>query len=124
MTKVYRTIGNEGPSYDPYAFEEYIIERPGRPAVKVHLGLSVSIDGIEYGDTDDNFTTVFEDKVGVTLKAFEKAYQRITGPPSRCDCGRSVYHARECSGYPGESFLICDKCDAILHVAFNESAII
>jgi hypothetical protein len=125
MTTVNIKKGQEGPSYDPYAYEEFHIKRPDRDLVIVHVGLGVSIDGLCFKGVDESFTSYFEKMVGITWSAFGRAAERLDSPPRRCPvCNTKSSSGRHCDGYPGETILICSKCDEILFAWFNESAII
>lgn len=112
--------GTEGPRHDPYHFEELEVARNRRRTL-IHLGLG---DWVQIGREKirKDFEGVFFARTGLTVAQARRAYERIHRVPKACVCGatRSYFS----TGFPGESFALCVKCDAIRDYSFNESAVI
>lgn len=136
-TRIWKENGKEGPKHDPYGYERLCVEK-GDKVVKFHMGLQdyVEINGIIHRATlttdlksfietgiFNQLDKIFEKETGLTVKSFQKAYERINAVPENCpDCnGRSFSWQ---GGYPGETLLICTDCKTIIDSEFNEGAII
>lgn len=124
-TRIDRKVGADGPKHDPYAWTELTVWRLGRE-VRGHFGLLmwIEIDGARanfYGDdAEKKFAADFEAAVGFGFDEAESAYfARFRRCPK---CGGS--RLDEASGYPGETFTICSRCETIVANDFDESAII
>jgi hypothetical protein len=124
MAMVSLKVGREGPKWDPYAFDEWHVER-GTHKIIGHFGLAiwVSIDSVKFGGprcTEKGLYRLFEDAVGVTIPVLEKAFQRYH---SRCKkCGKTRLIGSR--GYPGETLWLCAKCGDVVSCDFDESAVI
>lgn len=124
MTKLSMKRGAEGPSHDPYSFSEYTVERDGRIHT-LHQGLGVrySLNGRTLVQSGDNGIACWEAETGLTVAQFERIYQRVHGPKTRCkNCLGKKFEWE--SGFPGESLQVCVSCNSIVHSEFNESEII
>ena len=111
--------GTEGPAYDPYAKDEYIVTING----VIHnlimgLGIRYLVDGVEaardYIPYDEEYVvSSWESAVGMTLETFDKAEHRINGPPTKCrHCGSRNFEYF--GGYVGETMMGCGSCHEIL----------
>jgi hypothetical protein len=123
MAHVTLQHGTEGPSHDPYAYEEWHIEKNGQKIVG-HFGLAewVEVDGkmvARNGDQPLTPAIVFQDLIGVSFKVLEKAYHRMR---TTCKCGCRI--TQSMAGFPGESFNVCVKCGDIVSTDFHLSEII
>jgi hypothetical protein len=115
--KLQMESGSEGPAHDPYAYTEYtILYRDGR-IVTLHLGLDewlrVNDEEVAGFRAGPDAQASFEAMTQLTVRRFEKSYERINGPYSRCpDCGSS--QLSWFSGYVGEEMQHCDSCRRII----------
>lgn len=128
MTHVTMRSGREGPRHDPYHFDEMTVRRPDGRTITVHLGLAVWADarwpnGMQ--QTTDDETEVwnlFTQVAGVTYDVAERAFHSLPARRMRAHkCG--VKHLFECSGYPGETFIVCRACGGVIDSTFDRSAI-
>lgn len=120
---IYR--GAEGPSFDPYSYEEIEVKRQGYRTVTLHQGLGTWLrydkERIDMNgrNLERRAVDIFEGYLGCSLEAFERAKGHIA---SRCwKCDGHAHH--EISGYPGETFTVCQN-GHVMDSYFNESAII
>jgi hypothetical protein len=113
--------GSEGPAHDPYHFEEVTFTgRNGKTTYHCGLAMWLEHNGVR-----------IESEV-------HEAWRRLTGFDS-VERAVNIYrmlpwrnHAARCperkrfkceSGYPGESFIVCEACGEIIESHFNRSAI-
>ena len=104
-TKVWVRSGSEGPSHDPYSYDEINVETKGHD-VCIHYGLAVwlEVDGKHtdyYGNEYEAFE-LFKLLTGAPPADFINWYYRAR---SRCSCGCRAQ--RSVPGYPGETLNIC-----------------
>lgn len=124
--------GAEGPTHDPYSYEEISVRVPGCE-VMIHTGLAcfIELNGEKFDipivksvvDYDKNFAATAEfvlvSKIGYTREQLERMSRKAK---SRCPKGGTHDIVSE-SGYPGEHFDVCLKCDRIVNNYFNSSAV-
>lgn len=133
-SRVFVQHGTEGPSYDPYSYEEVIVMRPDGRKVTMHAGLGNwlkvktaegrKISVYESEASVARLHELFEYHAGVTVPVARKA---LEGP----ERARLKAHAAKCgsknwtatSGFPGESFDYCEKCGLVAGYHFNASAV-
>lgn len=110
--------GSEGPSHDPYAYEEFTLKLTNGSKVIVHAGLDewVSKDGRKERGLDK-----VEELTGLSLPALARLARKVEERPYRLHRKHGGY--KEVAGFPGESLCIC-KCGEVIDVDFDESAII
>lgn len=119
MSNIQIQTGSEGPRHDPYGYTETTVTRSGGDVVTLHEGLGewVEVNGKRF---DQSCYEIFEHVAGITPRIAERVYDRRR---STCqNCGSRDLGAKR--GYPGETFYICMRCDNIVHVDFDRSAII
>lgn len=126
MSTVMVTTGSEGPAHDRYGYTEVRVARTGRPVVVAHMGLTIwlmaghrkyefigpekeALKALEIG---------FEAEAGVTIGVATRAYRRVK---SRCPCGCREF--KYVSGYPGETFQVCDRCGKVIDTDFDVKAV-
>jgi hypothetical protein len=132
LTRLSKVTGTEGPSYDPYHYEEITIQRGEENEFKVvyHHGglvdyLKVTINGETeiIHDTIDNldFEQKFYEIVGLSLNDIYKALN-IKENPKKCRiCGSKKWF--DAGGFPGESITLCHN-GHVVDYYFNMGAII
>lgn len=123
MSSIAITFSTEGPKHDPYHVSEVLVERSNGDTVLFHRGLGDWIEVNGERDDDHNYRhceEVFERVAGVSVNNAERAYERMQYTCKKC--GGS--ELRTCAGFPGETFYMCCRCDILVSVDFNESAII
>lgn len=117
--------GEEGPTYDPYSYEQWEIRRNNQ-VILGHFGL---LEWVKIGPSKKELTRVasgddavpeFEKLVGMSLSQLRKAYDHIHHSCKRCGCRRT----RTVHGYPGEYLNICVRCDNVVSADFNKSEIL
>jgi len=122
MSSVDIRTGTEGPRHDPYGYEELTVtsERCGTVTLHEGLGCWLRVNGACANEGDhDRCVALFEHVCGITAKAARRAYERLRNRCQNCGCTDQ----RALSGYPGETLYLCVRCDAVVHVDFNEAAI-
>lgn len=130
--------GSEGPEHDPYAFTEITFVRTDGITVVFHSGLGEScrvykgegrrrrshlLPGLDWSTaTGDDAAPCFEEATGVPLAWLTRYEHRKQNPRKcrKCGCKKLGWM----SGFAGESFLVCKKCDHFNAFDFNEAAII
>jgi len=132
MSSIQIETGSEGPTHDPYAWEEITVCRPNGTEVTIHYGLDnwVRVDEgeklrPEWDDAKlqqdlDSIDRVFETHAGCTPAVAHKAYQRVQYMCKKC----GVSDLDEVGGMPGETMNVCRQCGNVVSVDFNLSAII
>ena len=118
--------GTEGPSHDPYGFKSVKF----RQATYFDGALSGerctfnTPDGLARFEGEDARRT-FKQVYGVTpdrlVRIVERQKNRELFRHYRT-CPKA-YAARDCSGYPGESFTVCG-CGMVLDYSFDESDVV
>src|SRR5215469_101349 len=128
-TSIELRSGSEGPAHDPYGYKEITVTRADGREATLHSGLAewlVYNDGRVTRRFEDPIATLwskFEACVGISPELAERTFHRIKENRIRHHkCGQK--YLNEVSGYPGETFLMCEKCKMILDSSFNEAAII
>ena len=124
------TRGTEGPDYDPYSYSEFSMRSKyvdGKQMnIKVHRGLAewYSINDTRYAnhhpDDEQNFILLTGMTIATVLQAINRAKDRRSTKCSQCNSKRLEWR----SGYPGESLLICTKCNHCCGTDFDMSAVI
>lgn len=123
--------GSEGPSHDPYSFEEFTYFLPNndtddqeeKDRVVIHLGLGdvVKVNNVEVARGYENVNIWVQNKhkmsIDTLIDTLREEDQISTCP--RCGCKDLVWK----SGFPGESLLICTECEEICDTSFNPSEI-
>jgi hypothetical protein len=121
--------GSEGPQYDPYSFQEIIVRTPqGRTVLHEGLGSWLKFNGKEVkrlpGQDYDAYERMLRDEAfpsctGFTVTQLHRIARKLR---SRCaQCGSRDFHYE--SGFPGETFEVCSRCNHIVSTSFNISAI-
>lgn len=123
--------GTEGPSHDPYSYEETTIKVPGSKIV-IHAGLAefiklngetfpISVHKRErFGEAID---VLLRAKVGYSRVQLERIARKKRQARTRaCPLG-GLHDLQWGHGFPGEELLWCTKCKHILDRTFNSSAI-
>ena len=122
MSSVDIRTGTEGPRHDPYGYEELTVtsERCGTVTLHTGLGTWLRVNGACANEGDHNrCVKLFEWVCGITPQAARRAYERLR---NRCQkCGGTDQRAQ--SGYPGETFYFCVRCDTVVRCDFDEEAI-
>lgn len=117
--------GSEGPKHDPYSYTEITVNKSRNGFVKFHFGLDTWCEGNKikvHGEpTAFDF---FEQLVGVHPIVLETSVQRRKRKQIERHLKNHNAEGQTVSGYPGESFLICEKCGEFLSSHFNESAVL
>ena len=111
--------GSEGPKHDPYSYVEVVVARADGRVARYHGGLIewCEVNGVRVEHDDAGPT--FESAVGIASTDAVDCFYRAR---SRCrECGCRQLHDE--SGFPGETFSVCDRCGAIVCTDFNMSAI-
>jgi hypothetical protein len=128
MSRLQIKTGTEGPRHDPYGFNEIWVTRPDRTVVVYHEGIGTFCDvrmanGMQ-DCTDDpkKALTLFEQYAGITPKAAHRAemaryWRKFKYHP----CGS--HHLKEVDGYPGETLVLCEKCNGVIHASFERGAV-
>ena len=110
--------GTEGPSHDPYSYEEYILCRNG-VVTKLHLGLAEFCRGEENGEEffikGKGAMDKWESITNIPVKSLNRLDNRLNGMPQRCPyCFNSSSNYVVHGGYVGESIFTCPKCDNVV----------
>jgi hypothetical protein len=128
-------IGEEhqtvGPRHDPYGRDWFVVEdkRRKRTTKFMSCGLAGYAIHRQHGTR-----TLKAKEYGEDRKAADAAFAKLTGysksqweriaARALAVCPKGRRHVPEhMSGYPGESFCICRKCDKTLSSSMNYSAI-
>lgn len=132
MSSVQIETGSEGPTHDPYGWEEITVSRPNGVEVTIHYGLDNWVrtpEGVKCHTRYDDMGSreylgridrIFETYAGVSPEVAHKAYMRVQ---YTCrDCG--VSDLDYISGMPGETMNVCRQCGKVVSADFNLSAII
>lgn len=127
-TRVEFESGSEGPSHDPYGWDRITVYRGGSEyEFESHaLGdTTFKMDGeLRAGGCSDaearEAAAEFERLSGGSPGDWMNWHGRATSRCPKCGCRELV----SMSGYPGEHFEVCAKCDCIAASHFNESEII
>ena len=123
--------GTEGPTHDPYSYEELTVITP-RGKVVLHEGLSV---WLKHNDVkvDQPLNTpyeeyerwiredVFKAVTGYSREQIARIARRLKERCPYCKVNSGRHHE---PGFPGEHFEVCDNCNKIVGGYFNESEII
>ena len=128
MSTVSYNSGSEGPRHDPYHYDEVTIDRKNGDVVTIHMGLAAWCKVKRHGKTvfqvdgETAAQTLFEWYAGITFhKAIGLQYTLFRRRVKYHACGTRFL--KSVSGYPGESFTICDNCGAHLDYHFNRSVV-
>jgi hypothetical protein len=125
--QVWMRTGSEGPRHDPYSYGELTVKTP-KHKVMIHEGLAcfVVVDGKRSDATRktyDKFSKVSDRLLkrwtGYTRKQIGRIHRKSK---EQCPFG-GRHETIDMSGFPGEHFQVCQKCDKIVDSYFNESAI-
>jgi hypothetical protein len=120
--------GNEGPSHDPYSYEEYTVETPqGKTVLRSGLGTVLTFNDIEVSLADYSFEdqgklvrgSLFFMQTGWTLQQIRRIARKAKERCRKCGGRKTVTD----SGYPGETFECCAKCGNVMDTFFCSSAI-
>jgi hypothetical protein len=141
MSSVKIKHGAEGPSHDPYSYDEITVLRDNGNVTKLHEGLGVWLEhngrrvdicatssdlrGVDLGRAMYlEYMRVFEVLSGISPRVAERAhhYATVILPHKlhRMRCDGDVYAT---TGYPGESFVCCEKCNFVADYGFNISEV-
>jgi hypothetical protein len=124
-----RATGAEGPHHDPYHFEEFTVQRHGN-TVTSHLGLAEWIKFKSHGEKKYRIAEhmdgrameeVFRALTGFTASEWQSFLRKLEKAKAKV---HRYHDVQNVSGYPGEHFVYCRTCDAVLDSWFNESAVI
>lgn len=116
--------GSEGPKYDPYHYDEWTVTRVHdntSMVIVLHTGLVewVSLNGVKDTSGASPYE-VFTAGTNIPCHLLEEIYYRMRHTCRACGCKKT--HTE--SGFPGESFNVCDRCGDIVSHNFHESEII
>lgn len=121
--------GSEGPNFDPYHYDEITVTRADGRKATIHRGLAEWMrywDGRFERHFHDSYAILrskFEACVGCTPEEAERTFHRLKERRiTHHACG--MRHIKSVDGYPGETFMLCDKCGDILDSSFDHSAIV
>lgn len=129
------TKGTEGPKNDPYGFEEFsvFLHYEGFDPVefRIHVGLSIWISikqkngdlhKLTFSSSSTKAWSLFEFFTGLSQETLHKM-AAIDPRPKKCtECGSNKILST--SGFPGESFYVCESCKAIVACNLNAAVII
>lgn len=127
-TRLIKHHGTEGPSHDPYSYEELTVCKNNK-TVTLHLGLAewIEIDGKRQEAVFRNMTEYafdpseeFKLQTGMTVEQFERRYYSNHNTCKKCGCDTT----HSVAGFPGESLNVCDNCGEVVSSDFNEREII
>jgi hypothetical protein len=128
MNQIFIRTGSEGPPHDPYHYEEItVLGRNGK--VTMHSGLAVwiSVDGRKHyvGNgtqmSDMHIVEEFQQLTGIYPWVAERAYRQAPYKRHKRKCRHSIYE--RVSGMPGETMVICRKCQSVVDYSFNMGSI-
>lgn len=122
--KVSLSTGTEGPSYDPYSYDELTAETP-KGTLVVHLGLAEwsEFNGIrfEHYNEGDWADAALVAHTGYTWRQLERfASRKNQYCPATANHRHNPYSM---AGFPGETFEVCAACGQMLNSYFSRSAI-
>jgi hypothetical protein len=121
--------GSEGSQHDPYEWHEITIHGRNGPVTfrQGSLGYARTTFNDEVvesrGGCGQPAEDFFEQLVGVTPQVLEKAVHRAQERRIRNHLKQCHAYGTMKTGYPGETFLVCEVCNAFLDSSFNPSAI-
>lgn len=129
---VHMKTGSEGSSHDPYSYEELYMQANGHK-ITMHYGLAYwcEIDDekiIPVGDAycdPHHFDKQIKKLIGYTPEQLRRFSRKAKESKANEECPKGGFHSfEEMSGYPGEHFTMCSKCNQSIDYYFCESAII
>lgn len=118
--------GSEGPRHDPYSYEELTVDgRNGETVIHIGLAVWITNDRMDLKVDDEKLVfDIFEKCVGVSFPAAMKAYHYVNDVlPYKLHAMRCDGRFNHGTGYPGESFNYCDKCNFVAGFHMDWSAI-
>ena len=134
MLQIWKNTGTEGTRYDPYQYEELVVEKD-QTIITYHIGLaewltikrkSQSGESVRINSDprdEEYLPRLFEMFTRISPKQFQKYDRRINGPRGKCPtCGSKNFDTF--SGYPGEEFNVCNRCGTFVNSYFNKSEIV
>lgn len=108
--------GSEGPSHDPYSYDETSFK-----GWTVHLGL---VEWVQRGAHKKLYLpdvrAYFKAMTGYTPEELRAFHGKLRGRCRECGSKRFAWHA----GYPGETIMQCLKCGKVSAECYDESAVI
>jgi len=132
VSSIRHRSGAEGPSHDPYGFEEVEV-RNARGRFTLHLGLAkwveVRLTAMDLKPvrfecpriTEPEIEAIFEVGAGVSVATARRTEQRLRDSRYRAHRAHGGF---ECaSGMPGESLTVC-RCGAVVECDFDEGAVL
>ncbi len=128
MSHVNLRSGSEGPSFDPYHFDEITVDRPNGDVVTIHQGLAEwckverggrTVFEVEGGGPS---RTLFEAYVGCSPSIVERAYHSLPGRRMKAHACRPRSFL-DVGGFPGESLTICNHCGEVVDYSFDRGAV-
>jgi len=100
--------GQEGPYWDPYSWKERTVIVDGTKTI-LHTGLVVFCRRGYKTVWDKQSYKAFGVWTGLDIDQFDKALDRIEGPPRKClHCGSKKFGYG--GGYVGETMMWCQSC--------------
>ncbi len=123
MRSINRKSGVEGPEHDPYGYTERTMYVEAKK-ITLHEGLSTWVEATEYGSPLFNTTReitfsdsiyVFEHITGLTVKQFDKAYERVHGVPKDFRCRQCKALLQTAGGHVGEEIIYCEIHGLVWH---------
>lgn len=124
---VRQKTGREGPSWDPYHYDEYHITTP-KGSLVLHDGLLVyaELNGERHVATGKDYNSpAWRNKFAVELTGYNFVQLQRFSDSAKARCPKGGYHdTRSERGYPGETFEVCSKCNKVTDSYFCESAVI
>lgn len=129
MSDIFIKRGSEGPRHDPYSYTEITVKRTdGNKVLRsatIHAGLAYwaeTSDGRREDQDTVRVNDLFTEVAGITPHQAHKAHRELEDRRYRYHpCGQKYFH--DCSGYPGESFVVCGKCGKVVDSHFDRSAV-
>ena len=129
MTCINIETGTEGPTHDPYGWEEMTVIRSNGDEVMLHSGLSLYVDvngqrfdssGLDESASWDQAAAKFEEHAGCTPAVARNAYWRYKNTCRKC--GSCEQYGQ--TGFPGETLWMCCNCDAVVSCDFDIGAVV
>lgn len=127
-TVISKRTGTEGPSYDPYHYDEITVER-GFNKITYHSGLQAFVIVEDIGSNPIKIETsnkekineIFVQNIGHELDDILKALHKIKSLKKCRQCGSKKLESM--GGFAGESFTMCHN-GHVIDYDFNINAII
>lgn len=128
-----RRTGSEGPSYDPYQYDEITVTTKFSTGeqrhITIHTGLGewLKVNDVEvpieadFNDHHTMFCATVEREVGISLGRLMSIVNKLEYPSKCPKCGSKHFNYYE--GYVGETITFCANCEAFINNNFHVSMI-